>query len=144
MKTKRVILDVAMYLCLLAVIQLATACNPCKTLGTVTTRYVRDTLVVSNGVQIDTVFTPGDTVRIDTGRLHIRLFPLPLGGPRGGPSYTLTAACLPDTIRVPKIVREYTTLTIAREKKGFWHYSGQVLLALVVVALIIFIISKSK
>ncbi|MCE3008075.1 MAG: hypothetical protein LW884_07005 [Bacteroidetes bacterium] len=133
-------------LTLLPLLGLLAACSPCSELGTTTLREVRDTLVVSPGAQLHAAWLPTRPYVKDTGRLRLRLQPVWLPSQAAGTAalqlVRVQAACVPDTIRVPKVVREYTTHTRARARRGFWHYSGIAFWALLLVLGFTFSIRK--
>jgi hypothetical protein len=104
-----------------------------------TVRTVRDTVVVRPGVQVQRLLPVGDTLRLDTGRLRLQLFPVFPVGYDTPQHYRVQAACVPDTVRVPRLIRETVWQPYAPlpQRPTFWHRTGQVLALGLALALVL-------
>jgi hypothetical protein len=103
-----------------------------------TLRTVRDTVLVRPGVQVQHLLPVGETLRLDTGRLRLQLHPMPTSGDAGPQHYRIQAACMPDTVRVPRLIREtvWQPYTPLPQRPTFWHRMGQVLALSLALALV--------
>jgi hypothetical protein len=112
---------------------LAASCSPEKRLNKLIanhpelrdTVYVHDTLVTKE-VQKDTLFVsvPGDTVKVDEGKMHIRYVRLP------GDTVWLEGQCDPDTV-INTITVERIAPTMTKSVVPWWVWVVIMVLAVV-------------
>ncbi|MBX3103204.1 MAG: hypothetical protein KF690_11900 [Bacteroidetes bacterium] len=112
-------------------------------------RVVKDTVVITPGVQLQQVFSCGDTLQIDTGQLRLRLVPAPVSPADAVDHplrYNLQATCVPETLHVPRVVRETIRVNApaAPARNAFFHWTGVAFWGLLFLSLLLFFLIQLK